>query len=71
MWESKQLVPMLAEVLRFPDYEHNERSDSSNSEGLVFDEDRSGPLGLRRCEFRQDPEIELPSASEDFPGFLA
>src|SRR2546430_11046014 len=62
--ESKQLLPLLSEVLRFPTYEHNEEAIDSQKAWLM----KTGQsLGFVVRDSGKIVEIELPAASKDAP----
>jgi len=62
--ESKQLVPMLSEVLRFPTYEHNDEAIANQKVWLM----KTGQaLGFVVRDSGKITEIELPATSEDAP----
>ncbi|SRR5581483_4115925 len=62
--ESKQLVPMLCEVLRFPTYEHNDEALAEQKQWLM----KSGQsLGFVVRDAGKITEIELPAAAENAP----
>ena len=62
--ESKQLVPMLTEVLRFPTYEHNEEAITQQKQWLM----KTGQsLGFAVRDAGKITEIELPATVENAP----
>src|SRR4051812_42704969 len=62
--ESKQLVPMLSEVLRFPTYEHNEDAINEQKAWLL----KTGKeLGFVVRDAGKIVEIELPAPTEKAP----
>ncbi|HEY4640330.1 MAG TPA: Sapep family Mn(2+)-dependent dipeptidase [Thermoanaerobaculia bacterium] len=62
--ESKQLVPMLSEVLRFPTYEHNEDAINEQKAWLL----KTGKeLGFVVRDAGKIVEIELPAPTEQAP----
>ena len=62
--ESKQLVPMLAEVLQFPTYEHNEEAITAQKAWLM----KTGKaLGFVVRDAGKIVEIELPASAENAP----
>ncbi len=62
--ESRQLVPMLTEVLRFPTYEHNDEAIAQQKQWLL----KSGAaLGFVVRDAGKITEIELPAPIENAP----
>lgn len=62
--ETRQLVPMLSEVLRFPTFEHNDEAIANQKAWLM----KSGAsLGFVVRDSGKITEIELPASSKDAP----
>lgn len=62
--ESKQLVPMLSEVIRFPTYEHN---DAAHAEQKAWLMKTAADLGFVTRDAGKITEIELPAADPNAP----
>lgn len=62
--ETKQLVPMLSEVLRFPTFEHNDEAHANQKAWLM----KTGEsLGFVVRDAGRITEIELPAADKNAP----
>src|SRR6185369_2765474 len=62
--ETKQLVPMLSEVLRFPTYEHNDDAITEQKAWLLK---TGAALGFTVRDSGKIVEIELPASAPNAP----
>jgi len=62
--ESKQLIPMISEVIRFPTYEHNEQAHADQKAWLMK---TAATLGFVARDAGKVTEIELPAAAKNAP----